>query len=137
MSSRDPDWPPDFDPPQARKTFIKQVKAPLRSGFSVLSARGTFQSRDRSMAFVVSAPSNPPNRGPGFSRRTSARVPRGSTPRAALDAFLEETVGMLERREIPERGLLLDRCNASGQDVGTFIERVCSGCCCWYCELSC
>lgn len=134
-----------LDGPQfvrTRKIHVADGSVPVSSEFGFTSVRGTvwYIPGTRSLSVFVSGVKHRNNLGPGFSQSTNIGWPVGGTNqkgmRDHLFAVLKETAQKVQLRELPKRDVQLAKCNTAGMDVEQFMDTVCSGCVCQYCELS-
>ena len=127
---------PDSEKPKYRKLCSQQGMLPVHTGLASLTVRASYDLLDGICYFTVLTRKRPFNYGPGFLLKEERRIEGKTSVQDLTKTYYGEVWNRFQNREIPARDLYIDKCNTTGQDVGTFIERVCSGCCCWYCELS-
>jgi hypothetical protein len=113
---------------------------PGGSGFLYLEASGLYMASSAQLVITVSSKTRPGNLGPGIFFKHICEWHRsmnedGSLPKK-LREVLQSTADDVAAKRLPEPDLFLERCNTTGQEVGDFLEEVCSQCLCWYCELT-
>jgi hypothetical protein len=129
-----------FKSPRSRQVGTATLRMPGNSGFLSLQASAIFHTREQRLVVTVTGKKRPDNRGPGiFFRRTFPdwhRVQNADgSSRKKLDEVLKETAEKVQGRIYPEQGFFLPQCNPGGDDLA-FLQKACSDCRCWYCELS-
>lgn len=114
---------------------------PGRSGFLWLEGVAVHHSLEHRLVVTVSSRRRPDNLGPGIFLRETVedwdreRTARGEA-RAEVARILEDVAERVRKREFPVTDMHMERCNTAGQSPATFLEGTCTGCRCWYCELS-
>lgn len=129
----------NFRTPRNRSVGARMLRMPGGSGFETLTARAIYKSLELLLVVKVTSKKREDNNGPGIlltqtHKWNRAKNEDGSV-RRLLDETLAETAGRIGGRQLPEKGMFLDKCVPTG-DEGAFMQKVCAVCKCWYCELS-
>jgi len=121
------------------KVATVSLKMPWSSAFRSLQGTAVYKKNVHEIVVTVTATAQETNRGPGIFFRQVQEWHRhqneDGSARELVEKILSETAKKIQGKELPEVGNFLDRCQR-GKDTMTFLEKVCSGCVCWYCELS-
>jgi hypothetical protein len=130
---------PKHKTPRRRQVGTEVLRLPGKSGFLSLQASALHQVKQQRLVVTVTAKRHPDNRGPGLllkhvEEEWHRAQNADGTLRKLLKRLLAETAERVQGRLFPERGVFLDQCSRG--DEMEFLQNVCSGCRCWYCDLS-
>jgi hypothetical protein len=117
-------------------------QAPPQSGFKQLKGKIYYLPRLRMVKVIINGVKDPANKGPPIGVNEAIDWVAGGGDfagmREHLQAKLKQTYRLLRDRDstLKERDVYLTKCNVTGRNEADFMEAVCSGCVCWYCELA-
>jgi hypothetical protein len=120
----------------------KTVTATAGAGFRKLKGTVWYLPSLRRVKVFISGVKDPRNKGPNISVTESMPWSGGGGDFAGMRAHLEALLAKTNRRlrdrdsTLREVDVQLARCNVTGMDAATFMDRTCSDCVCWYCEIA-
>lgn len=128
---------PKFKSSRTKQLPAQKLRVPPTTGFVELLAKTTYDGRDNTLRVVVTGKKAPGNLGPGLRRvEVSEDWHRHMISSGEARRFVERLLVEVEKSDMPELGMHIERCLPQGADELRFMERTCSRCTCPYCELS-